>query len=240
MVDICPREGCDHSPKSHLGDQLYLWQLWHEGEGAPHGFQKSFIFLDIEMKEPEILGKITEVLKDVDEDWYVLHSRGGFHVILDRLVSLEELPAEYGKIIAFWGDRLDNRRLKYWGEDLEKIGSNPQKVLLWGELVRERIGHIDEPIYQEGKEVHIIDLRYIAVNLKKVQKYHDWLIENSYIPGFGFRESPDKIDGFYLRISPKKDGLPPPVLVAQKEGGKIQFFCMVSDLLKSQKQQRLF
>jgi len=249
MVDICSREGCDHSPKSHFEDQLYLWQLWHDGVEAPHGFQESFIFLDIEMKEPEIMERVTEVLQNVPEDWYILHSGDGFHVILDRLIKIEKLPREYGKLIAFFGEKLGNNRLRRWGEDLKRVANDSERVLSWGELVREKIGHINEPIYQEGKEVYIIDLRHVAVSLKKVKIYHDWLIENKNRPfiikydpvsHIGCSRAPDKIGGFYLRISPKRKDSSPPVLVAQKEVGKIQFFRTVDDLLKSQKQQRLF
>jgi len=241
IVDICPVKNCKHKTWHHfIGDSI-MWQFDHdECFRPPQGPQRSFIFLDIEMKEPEVLGTISEVLKNFKEDWYVLHSGGGFHVIIDKLVKLEDLPEEYGKIISLFGNEVGSQSLKNWGESLEKVGKNWQKVLEWGELVREKIGHIDEPIHEQGKEVHMIDLRHIAHSLKKTYEYHDFLKEVNYKPGYGrYHKDPGKIGGFYLRTSAKPDKNYP-FLVAQKENGKIQFFQTVNDLLRSQKQQRLF
>jgi len=243
VVDVCPEKNCKHIPKDHSQLDALLWTEYEADPdyNSPYGFPKSFIFLDIEMKEPEVLGVTTEVFKNFKEDWYILHSGGGFHVILDKLVNLQDLPKEYGRIIALFGDKVGSQRLENWGRSLERIGKNWQKVLGWGELVREKIGHIDEPIHEEGKEVHIIDLRHVAHSLKGIYQYRNYLKKEDYKPGcyYPIWSDPEKIGGFYLRISPKP-GRDYPVLVAQKENGKIQFFQTVNDLLRSQKQQRLF
>ena len=237
IVDICPIKGCSHQDWKHFTGDAILWQFDHdECFRPPQGYQRSFIFLDIEMKEPEVLGVISKVLKNFKEDWYVLHSGGGFHVIIDRLVKLEKLPEEYGQIIAMLGDVTGSLKLKNWGESLEKIKDDWGQILKWGELVREEIGHVGE----REKEVHIIDLRHVAVSLKKVYEYYDYLKKENYKPGYGrYHNDPEKIGGFYLRTS-AKPGRNSPLLIAQKENGKIQFFQTVNDLLKFQKQQRLF
>jgi len=244
IVDVCPEKNCKHFPWDHSQLDAILWSYNEEHDpdyNSPHGCPKSFIFLDIEMKEPEVLEVITEVFKNSKEDWYILFSGGGFHVILDKLVNLQDLPKEYGRIIALFGDKVDSQKMKNWGEDLKKIGRNWQKVLEWGELVREKIGHIDEVLNEEGKEVHMIDLRHVAHSLKGVYQFCNYLKEEDYKPGCYYPcwNDPEKIGGFYLRISPKP-GRDYPFLVAQKENGKIHFFRTVNDLLKSQKQQRLF
>ena len=62
--------------------------------------EKSFIFVDLESKpNNETLRLFTKSLKNWGMDWYILDTGGGFHLIIDRLVSSKDLPKYYGQLI---------------------------------------------------------------------------------------------------------------------------------------------
>ncbi len=218
-VAICPRTNCDHSIEKHGSDQDLIWYLWHdEGVTGAQGPQKSFIFLDLESRRPEILERSVEILKNLDCDWYISNSGRGFHVILDKLVDFSETPSEYGKIIALFGERTGDESLARWGEHLKEDGSEPWRVQMWCNWVLELCGHIGEKLHGNREETHLIDLRHIAHGLQGFQRYFEWLKENPFDPEAFWQYSYLKeIGGVYLRISPKKKRELPPVLVAQKE-----------------------
>lgn len=221
IVDVCDRAGCDHHPASHFEDQLWLWERWHEGASAPQGLQ-SFIFLDIETYGPETLDPLLTVLTDVSSPWYVLDSGHGFHVIFDQLVGLGDLAGKYGEIISLFGRRLENRQLERWGEDLRINGNNHQGVSSWCGEVIDTCGHLGDPL-SLGKQVHLIDLRHVAHSLKRLDRFQQKLRNTPSGPGLLFLPE-DEIGGAYLRISPKRQGSLPPVLVAQNIGQGPQIF----------------
>lgn len=240
-VTICSSADCDHSLQSHFAKQLWLWSLWHEGENGPKGLQRSFIFLDIETNRPEIVDKLGEMLEGVSSDWYIINSGEGFHVILDRLVALEDLATEYGRILTFFGERMGSQGLKAWGEDLQRDGNKAERVFLWCDRVLRFCGHVDEPLSEERKEVHLIDLRHVAHSLQMIEGYRHWLAQNSTVTNFGpGYDFPDEIGGAYLRISPKKRGGLPPVLVAQREGLVTQYFSSAANYFGLPNQLEMF
>lgn len=239
MVDVCNTEGCTHSFQSHDDILVDIWWRWHDGDFRPCGSQKSFIFLDIEVHNHETLEIIREVLlPGADCDWYVLDSGAGFHIVLDKLVDLDVLAEEYGFIILFFGMYLGDTALEGWGNDLACHGKEVGKVRDWCHDVLEVCGHVDEPLSGTRKEAHVLDLRHTAHSLLRVLESQDALVEYSAGENFPSRA----IHGFggaYLRISPKRQGELPPVLIAQKTDQGYREFKR-DFLFGSQRQERLF
>lgn len=223
-VDVCNDDKCDHSEQIHGEKELHLWWKWHDGESTPVGSQKSFIFIDVESHAKEALGAAEEVLMKENCDWYILDSGAGFHIVLDKLVDLGDLAKEHGKIILNFGRHLNKDSLKGWGNDLVDNAKNEKKLKAWCEDALRYCGHMDEPILEQGKEVHILDLRYVAHRLQSVMKYQhelnrygDMLNKNIFSPI-------QEIGGFYLRTSVKRQNTLPPFVVTQKVGQNISRF----------------
>ena len=214
-VDVCDEKGCRHSDGEHEDVMLDIWDSWHDGIPRPYGIQKSFIFIDVETHGDQTLGVTKKVLAGVDYDWYLLDSGAGYHVILDKLVGVDQVAIEYGNIITQFGEHLSKPGLVGWGRDLIENGRNEQKVESWCRDVLLSCGHIDEPIYKSGKEVHILDLKHTAHSLLRVQA----MTKAIRIEKGPFMYPYSEVGGAYLRISPKRsDGLLP-ILVAQSVGG---------------------
>lgn len=222
VVDVCNEAGCSHGRKDHYEKENQLWDYWHEGLMLPWGEPLSFVFLDIEWHRSIALVKVLEALEGAKTDWYLLDSGGGYHVVFDELVSLADLPGRYGEIIANFGDRLHNSKLKGWGDDLVRNGDNRKKVTSWCEDVLRDCGHVDEPV---GRETHIVDLRHTAHSLLRMAGYCSWLDQNPSDLGWRRSSVPGvRIGGAYLRISPSKNFLSPPILVAKKTGEELMLF----------------
>ncbi|MDO8265057.1 MAG: hypothetical protein Q7T34_01650 [Candidatus Parcubacteria bacterium] len=234
-VDVCDIACCDHSLKSHEGTLQDLRERWHNGDPIIAGAQKSFVFLDLETHGRETLEAAEGVLMGKNCDWYILDSGAGFHIVLDKLVGLDDLAGEYGRVISDFGKYLEKPSLEGWGNDLINNGKKARKLEAWCEDALKYCGHGDESVWKEGKEVHMVDLRYVAHRLRSVMKYQQALARCGDIAS-----APQEIGGAYLRISTKgQDLLPPPVLVAQRVGQSYRRF---NNPLESemQIQKRLF
>lgn len=223
VVDICDKTDCRHTSPEHFQQDLWLWNQWHEGFYLPWGRQSSFIFLDIERHGGTVLTQILNVLRSISSDWYLLDSGGGYHIVIDELVNLAMLPQRYGEIISLFGRELSNSNLEGWGDSLLRNADSPNQILLWCRDVKKEIGHLNEPIYQHGHWVFILDLRHIAHSLDGIVGFRNWSARNPVGKGFRRQTVPERPGGAYLRISPGRYSSSP-VLVAQKESGEITLF----------------
>jgi len=239
VVGVCANKRCHHTDKEHCRRQDYLWEQFHDCDSLPEGKQMSFIFLDIEYHGPGVLGRILQALEKVETNWFVLSSRNGYHVVLDKMVDLDSLAKKYGEVIANFGTQLNDDALIGWGKSLVKGANNHRQVKIWCEDVLEQIGHIDEPNFQMRKEVHLIDLRHVAHSLERTLVFQDWIHQNRLSSKFRPRTSPTEIGGAFLRISPKEDSLPP-ILVAKKGSGKIEVLEKIDQLFSQSDQMPLF
>ncbi len=97
-------------------------------------------------------------------DWYILDTGGGFHLIIDRLVSSKDLPKYYGQLIMDVASKLGQAKSILYGHLgkylIDNCGNN-EKLGKWTTSVIEKFGHIEDPI-NFGGLVFPIDLRCIA------------------------------------------------------------------------------
>lgn len=221
VVDVCDIKGCGHSFDEHFGLHQGLWTHWHDNDTQLIGKPQSFVYLDLETYSQSTLNMAILALETENKDWYVLDSGAGYHVVIDKLVELDDLAQEYGSIISFFGNYLESRTLDGWGYDLLVNGGDDRKVELWCEDVLRACGHAEDPI-KDGGEVHLIDLRHIAHSLqralryrRKLKDYHAKKDEKFVFPP----RPPSEIGGAYLRISPKREDTFPPALIAQRVNG---------------------
>lgn len=223
VVDVCSSPNCVHTKEEHNQEQLWLWKHWHDGFSLPWGSQRSFIFLDIEQHNQVAFRNILAVLNRMDADCYVLESGRGYHMMVDKVTDLDEFPESYGQIISLFGEQFNDRALKGWGDDLIRSKGKPSRIENWCADVMEIIGHAEDPIYQLGTYVHILDLRHIAHSLRSVLAIQEWSAEHPIEDAFRRPATPRRAGGAYLRISPGRYSSPP-VLVAQKELEEMKVF----------------
>jgi len=224
VVDVCSNPACAHTREEHSQEQAWLWRHWYdEGFSLPWGSQRSFIFLDIEQYNQVALRDILAVVNEMEVDCYVLESGGGYHVMIDEVVGLDEFPESYGEVISLFGEQSDDSTLRGWGDDLIRSSGRPDRIGKWCTDALETIGHAEDPIYQQGTNVHVLDLRHIAHSLRGVLVLQEWLTDHPVEDGFKRPATPQRVGGAYLRVSPGRYSSPP-VLVAQKKRGEITLF----------------
>lgn len=167
--------------------------------------ERAYIFVDCESPPTnEMLGLSIKTLRGWNMDWYLLNSGGSFHIIIDKLVSLEALPKYYGQLIMDMARNMSLEKSKLYGhigKYLFDNFDNKHKLRLWTESIREKIGHIEDPI-SSGKLVFPLDLKYFIHII-------DALIEGRDDEGF-------------LRVSSKHGSVP--VLKAQQINGDITIY----------------
>jgi hypothetical protein len=163
---------------------------------------KSFIFVDFESHPgPELLELAIKTLKDWSSDWYLFDSGGSFHLVIDKLVELKDIPKYYGQLIMDMAKNMSPTKSKLYGhvgKYLIENSNDKHKLKLWTSSVLEKFGHIDEGS-KNGKLVFPIDMRYIAHVLEG--------LENG------------TINEGYLRVSEKHGSVP--VLIAQQRDNQI-------------------
>ena len=212
VVDVCNEPECNHSPKSHYEINQIASERPHT---YPFGQPQSFVFVDMEAYSPETYQVTKRVLtENVPQDWYILNSGAGFHVIIDHLVPLDSLAGEYGNLINCFGRHLSKPTLSAWGHDLIHSSGNVDKIKSWCHDVLKSCGHAHEPT---NLQVHLIDMRYLAHSLLRALETQRLIKEFNLAPVNREVFSSEIIGAAYLRVSAKRPGdSTSPELIAQK------------------------
>ncbi|MDO8609029.1 MAG: hypothetical protein Q7R95_00620, partial [bacterium] len=137
-------------------------------------------------------------------DWYLFDSGGSFHLVIDKLVELKDIPKYYGQLIMDMAKNMSPTKSKLYGhigKYLIENADNKKNLKQWINSVLEKFGHVDEGS-ANGKLVFPIDMRYIAHVLEG--------LENG------------TINEGYLRVSEKHGSVP--VLIAQQVSGQIKTY----------------
>jgi len=180
---------------------------FNEGDSLdidPHN-DKAFILVDCESPPTtEMLNLCLGALSGWNTDWYILDSGGSFHIIIDKLVSLDSLPKYFGQLIMNMAYELGPVKSKFYGhigKYLIDYSNDVPKLKAWANSIRDKFGHTEDPI-SAGKLIFPIDLRYIAYVIDALADGRD--------------------DEGYLRLSSKHGSVP--VLKAQQVDGRVTIF----------------
>lgn len=181
---------------------------------------RSFIFMDIETPPSEASANAyTETLKAIPDDWSLLTSGGGYHLIIDKLVNPENLAFHWGKsMITMAGAG--------WSRNSLKMATFGQR-LIWNHQNTEFLSRTaDEVLLHFGhsgdlhREVWPPDVRYLGHNLHRLVDYIESGedLEDSVRAGIS-----------YLRVNRKDPYSHPPLLIAQQVSGEVTTYPEVYD-----------
>ncbi len=203
--------------ESDLDDPNTRWQ------GVFNGFlgdydemniiPRSFIFVDIEYPNTHATKQLLlDVLPSLSEDWFLLDSGGSYHLIIDRLVELHDLPKYWGLLVNTFAVQPNISipgNMVGIGNQLVDYANNPAQLRRLAEDLLRDFGHVDDPI-SSGKKVFLIDIRHLA---HSIIEYVDYL------------EGERNVNGFcYLRINRPLKYKSQPLLVAKKDADNITIF----------------
>lgn len=192
------------------------WWAWHDCDPVYFENPKSFIFLDIEYGGSNALKVINESLRNMDNDYYIFNSGGGLHVVIDKLVSLDKLPREYGKILVNFGLAQNSFGLFDWGNLLMQAGPDHEKINQWCTDVLSNCGYKNQAV-KDYKEVYLIDLRHLAHSLLRLEKNVKYKKHTTNICGKD-RTIYERFGAANLRVSEAyKKYKQPPMLIYKKE-----------------------
>jgi hypothetical protein len=219
VVDTCNSGGCSHSKDEHMTFYWNFLEKYYDGLYPPFEHPQSFIFLDLESPYEGVPERTISALSELEENIYILASGGGYHGIIDKLVSPENVPYHTGEVLCLLGEEFKSLDLLGYGKDLMKNGHDLNKLKRWCEDVVDNVGHMGD----SERKSYVVDLRYYSHSMERLIEFLNYLHDPR------LKERPDIYEShnygiFYLRISNRPGKYEkPPYLVAKRVKGKVGF-----------------
>jgi hypothetical protein len=173
---------------------------------------RSFINFDLSCNiSPENTLMLTDVLKDIPNDWYLLQTKLSYHIVINKLVELTDLAGSWGVILKSLSAKSPNKFVQDNGsmvaDSLMNNSASPTGLQIHTErLINQIFENIDTKMggYKKFSDLSILDWGHLNYSLRDLIYFF-----KGYAAGTG-----------YLRID-NKGSSPPPLVIVQKENGTI-------------------